>query len=165
MLAQLQLHLPGPRPVSRTEGTSIARTKRKDTYECVPTRARRVQIRNGSFNLHAAMDGGVHLRSAQHGWEQLQLAAMDTALVAVGDPEVLPDTRGPARPDRGLAFNLLNNAWGTNYVMWTPYGDGVGSSIKSRCAPRAGRAETRESVCVRQATEPEAVPVEEQRRC
>lgn len=83
------------------------------------------------------MDGGVHLRSAQYDWEQVQLAAMDTALVAIGDPEVLPDVRGPARPDRGLAFNLLNNAWGTNYVMWTPYADGIGSSIKSRCDARA----------------------------
>jgi hypothetical protein len=22
---------------------------------------------------------------------------------------------------RGVAFNLANNAWGTNYVMWQPY--------------------------------------------
>eukprot|EP00892_Ulva_mutabilis_P005410 jgi/Ulvmu1/3240/UM150_0013.1 len=89
-------------------------------------------VRNGSFNLHGAMDGGVSLRSAQHAWEQLQVGAMDTALVAVGAPEVLPDIRGPARPEDGLAFNLFNNAWGTNYVMWTPYAGGTGADIKSR---------------------------------
>lgn len=79
------------------------------------------------------MDGGISLRSAQRSWELLQVGAMDTALVAIGAPDILPDIRGPATPEDGLSFNLLNNAWGTNYIMWTPYGPGIGSDIKSRC--------------------------------
>jgi hypothetical protein len=64
----------------------------------------------------------------------LQVAPMDVALVALGAPDVLPDIRGPARPEDGFHFNLFNNAWGTNYIMWTPYADTVGRGIKSRYA-------------------------------
>ena len=29
------------------------------------------------------------------------------------------------QPDmsKGMTFNLANNIWGTNYIMWQPYGD------------------------------------------
>jgi hypothetical protein len=89
-------------------------------------------VTNGSFNLHALSDAGLQIPSASRPWEILQIAPMDTALVALGEPDVLPDVTGPARVDKGFNFNLLNNAWGTNYVMWTPYGDGVGVRCKFR---------------------------------
>jgi hypothetical protein len=89
---------------------------------------------NGSFNLHALNDGGVLVPSSQNVWEELQVVAMDTALVAIGEPQVLPDIFGPAEPEKGFNFCLFNNAWGTNYVMWTPYAGDVGASLKSRCA-------------------------------
>jgi hypothetical protein len=94
-----------------------------------------VQMANGSFSLHALTDGGIVTPSAQNSWEQLQVVAMDTALAAIGTTDVLPDIVGPAKPEQGFSFCLLNNAWGTNYVMWTPYGPhGRGAAIKSRCA-------------------------------
>lgn len=93
-----------------------------------------MQTRNGSFNLHALSDAGVQVPSATNAWEILQVAPMDTALVALGEPDVLPDIVGPAKTEKGFNFNLFNNAWGTNYVMWTPYGDGVGKRNKCRCA-------------------------------
>lgn len=92
-----------------------------------------MQVRNGSYNLHAVSDAGVQLPSASSAWEVLQVAPMDSALVAIGSPEVLPDIVGPAQPEKGFNFNLFNNAWGTNYVMWTPYGDEVGKQCKLRC--------------------------------
>ena len=92
-----------------------------------------VQITNGSFNLHALGDGGIQMPSVASAWEVLQVAPMDTALVALGEPQVLPDIAGPSHTDQGFNFNLFNNAWGTNYVMWTPYGAGTGTRCKFRC--------------------------------
>jgi hypothetical protein len=92
-----------------------------------------LQIKNGSYSMHAVSDGGVLVPSKEKPWETLQVVPMDLALVAIGEPDVLPDIIGPARTDKGFNFGLFNNAWGTNYVLWTPYGHGRGSRMKSRC--------------------------------
>ena len=94
---------------------------------------RSVQVTNGSFSLHALTDGGVMLPSKANQWEMLQVIGMDAPVVSIGMPDVLPDISGPPQPEKGFNFCLFNNAAGTNYVMWTPYGDGVGSKMKSRC--------------------------------
>jgi hypothetical protein len=92
-------------------------------------------VKNGSFSMHALTDGGVTVPSKVKGleWEQFQVVAMDSALVAIGAPEVLPDFKGPAKPQEGFNFCLFNNAWGTNYVQWTPYGRKHGKHNKFRC--------------------------------
>lgn len=43
-------------------------------------------------------------------------------MVQVGAPlSPLPVPAAPPDPANGFAFNLHNNAWGTNYVMWYPF--------------------------------------------
>ena len=51
----------------------------------------------------------------------MQRRSLDAALVSPGEPIPFPNAR--AKPDlsKGIAYNLANNIWGTNYVMWQPY--------------------------------------------
>ena len=46
---------------------------------------------------------------------------MDVVLVSPGKPTPFPNLTH--RPDmrEGVSFNLANNIWGTNYIMWQPY--------------------------------------------
>jgi hypothetical protein len=46
---------------------------------------------------------------------------LDAALVCTGAPTPFPVLRGAPDMSQGVAFNLANNIWGTNYVMWQPY--------------------------------------------
>ena len=50
--------------------------------------------------------------------------SLDAALVSPGEPTAFPNERKPPALTKGMAFNLANNLWGTNYVMWQPYEDG-----------------------------------------
>lgn len=99
-----------------------------------------VQVANGSFSMHALTDGGVTVPSRTPGraWEELQIVAMDAPLVTLGAPQVLPDFQGPAKPEGGFNFCLLNNAWPTNFPQWTPYGMKHGHRIKYRCESLRG---------------------------
>ena len=45
----------------------------------------------------------------------------DAPLVSPGQPTAFPNTRTQPDLTQGMAFNLANNLWGTNYVMWQPY--------------------------------------------
>ena len=47
--------------------------------------------------------------------------SLDAALVSPGEPTPFPNVRHEPELAHGLAFNLANNIWGTNYVMWQPY--------------------------------------------
>ena len=47
--------------------------------------------------------------------------SLDAALVSPGEPTPFPNVRHAPDLARGMAFNLANNIWGTNYVMWQPY--------------------------------------------
>ena len=108
-------------------------TNTSDCSSCSDCKQKRVQVKNGSMSLHGLMDGGILTPSTQVEWEQLQVVGMDTALAGVGTTDVLPDIQGPPQPEGGFSFCLFNNAWGTNYVQWTPYGPhGRGATIKSR---------------------------------
>jgi hypothetical protein len=77
-------------------------------------------LRNGSQSMHAVSDAGVSVASA-NGTERLQLRSWDAALVSPGAPTPFPNGARPPDLLQGMHFNLANNVWGTNYVMWVPY--------------------------------------------
>jgi hypothetical protein len=70
-------------------------------------------IRDGNRHLHAVGDGGV--RNEEAG---LSIRALDSALVAPGQPSLLDFTNRQPNLNKGLHFNLFNNLWGTNFPMW-----------------------------------------------
>jgi len=47
--------------------------------------------------------------------------SLDAALVSPGEPIPFPVTRTKPDLSKGMAYNLANNIWGTNYIMWQPY--------------------------------------------
>ena len=73
-------------------------------------------IKNGSKHVHST-DEGVRYNSAV----PLKVKAWDTNVVSVGGTNVFPVPMETPDPDKGFAFNIFNNLWGTNYVMWYPY--------------------------------------------
>jgi hypothetical protein len=75
---------------------------------------------NGSRSMHAVSDQGVSV-SSEDGNEILQISTWDTALVSPGHPTPFPQGITQPDMDQGVHFNLVNNVWGTNYVMWVPY--------------------------------------------
>jgi hypothetical protein len=95
-------------------------------------------LRNGSRAMHAVSDAGVTVRataaasanapdpaSRPHA-ERLRIASLDAALVAAGEPMPFPSPAGGAQPPpdlarEGVSFNLVNNVWGTNWPMWSPW--------------------------------------------
>lgn len=70
--------------------------------------------------LNVCSGGGRHLHATDFGvkWENGALETLDTALISVGNPKVMPYTREPVHPEEGFWFNLENTIWGTNFVMW-----------------------------------------------
>lgn len=56
-----------------------------------------------------------------HQAEQLQISSADAALVCAGYPNPFPNLHSTPDMGEGVAFNLANNIWGTNYIMWVPY--------------------------------------------
>ncbi|KAF8062055.1 hypothetical protein HT031_004315 [Scenedesmus sp. PABB004] len=77
-------------------------------------------LTNGSQSMHAVGDAGVSVRSAD-GREALQVLSWDAPLVSPGAANPFPNGAFPPDLGSGVAFNLANNVWGTNYVMWSPY--------------------------------------------
>jgi hypothetical protein len=43
--------------------------------------------------------------------------------VSPGKPNPFPNVQTQPDMTEGVSFNLANNIWGTNYVMWQPYGE------------------------------------------
>lgn len=79
-------------------------------------------VYNGSQSMHAVCDDGISVRgSGQGAWEQLNIRSLDAALVSPGEPIPFPVTRSKPDLSKGMAYNLANNIWGTNYIMWQPY--------------------------------------------
>lgn len=70
--------------------------------------------------LQVCGGGGMHLHATDFGvrWDDGELETLDTALISVGNPKVMPYTREPVHPEEGFWFNLENMIWGTNFVMW-----------------------------------------------
>lgn len=46
---------------------------------------------------------------------------LDAALVSPGEATPFPVVDRKPDMSKGMTFNLGNNIWGTNYVMWQPY--------------------------------------------
>ncbi|MFA7234934.1 MAG: DUF5054 domain-containing protein [Terrimicrobiaceae bacterium] len=70
----------------------------------------------GGRHLHAA-NGPVRLGG-------LSIHSLDAPVVAPGKPELLDFTQRQPGKNAGVFFNLFNNTWGTNFVMW--YSDDAG---------------------------------------
>lgn len=57
-----------------------------------------------------------------------------------GEPTPFPNVRHAPDLAKGVAFNLANNIWGTNYIMWQPYVH-EGATMRFRFQIRAERAQ------------------------
>ncbi|MGN1409072.1 MAG: DUF5054 domain-containing protein [Eubacteriales bacterium] len=70
--------------------------------------------------LDVCSGGGKHLHATDYGvrWNSGEICTPDTALVSIGNPRVMPFTREDVDAGEGVWFNLVNNIWGTNFVMW-----------------------------------------------
>ena len=88
-------------------------------------------IRNGSMGMHAVDDGGVAVRSAD-GAAVLSIRSLDAALVSPGSATPFPSVVTLPDLSKGMHFNLVNNIWGTNYVMWFPYDEVNDSTMRFR---------------------------------
>jgi hypothetical protein len=77
-------------------------------------------MRNGSMSQHAVDEHGISVTSAC-GKAVLNIRSLDATLVSPGKPTPFPMVEELPDLSRGMHFNLHNNVWGTNYVMWWPY--------------------------------------------
>lgn len=80
-------------------------------------------MKNGSKHVHGS-DKGIHYLNTP----QLSVSSLDTVLVTIGGTNAFPVPMATPDPSQGFAFNLFNNIWGTNYIMWWPYADSERSS-------------------------------------
>lgn len=71
-------------------------------------------VKNGNRHLHAS---GKSV-SYKDGGERIEILALDSPLVAPGQPSLLNFTNDQPDITGGMHFNLLNNLWGTNFPMW-----------------------------------------------
>ena len=77
-------------------------------------------VKNGSRYLHG-IGAGVSLQSSS-ARQLFGIRSLDAALVAPRPQPRLPNFEsGDADGSGGVAFNLLNNMWLTNYILWYPW--------------------------------------------
>ena len=62
-----------------------------------------------------AIDEHITCRNGNH---ELTINSSDAPLIALGVQSPLYFTRDQPQLEKGVHFNLFNNAWGTNYIMW-----------------------------------------------
>jgi Domain of unknown function (DUF5054) len=74
-------------------------------------------VEGGNRHMHA-IDDHIICRNSDH---ELIIASSDAPLIALGVQSPLYFTREQPQLDKGVHFNLFNNTWGTNYIMW--YGE------------------------------------------
>ena len=74
-------------------------------------------VKNGSTHVHST-DNGVRY-TGDYG--QLSFTAWDTNVVSVGGTNLFPTPMITPDPSKGFAFNIFNNLWGTNYILWWPF--------------------------------------------
>ena len=67
----------------------------------------------GNRRLHA-----VNLNRAVRMDNGCEIESVDSALVNIGEPDVLGFHTDDPSTDNGVFFNLFNNIYGTNFVMW-----------------------------------------------
>ncbi len=68
----------------------------------------------GNRHMHAISDR-ISCRDGEH---HLSFVTIDAPLLALGHQTPLNFSRAQVNLDDGVHFNLFNNAWGTNYIMW-----------------------------------------------
>jgi len=73
-------------------------------------------LHNGSQHLHAS-------QIVTYTKPRITVASQDTSLLCVGYPTPFPTPASKPSIIDGFSFNIFNNIWGTNYVMWYPYLD------------------------------------------
>jgi hypothetical protein len=95
-------------PVSSRKGWWIHKLGGEiDPFDVVP---------RGSRHLHIANHGAGVRSPASGNWT---VSSQEAALLAPGTPRLVDYRTSQPDPHRnGLAFNLLNNTWGTNFPMW-----------------------------------------------
>jgi len=71
-------------------------------------------VEGGNRHMHA-IDDRITCRHLGH---ELNILSPDAPLVALGVQSPLHFTREQPQLEKGIHFNLFNNAWGTNYIMW-----------------------------------------------
>jgi hypothetical protein len=71
-------------------------------------------VDGGNRHMHA-IDNRVW---CGRGERSLSIFSQDAPLVALGVQSPLYFNREQPQLDKGIHFNLFNNAWGTNYIMW-----------------------------------------------
>lgn len=74
---------------------------------------------NGSHSIHA-VNRGVTV-SSRDNREQLTIATLDVPLVNAGKPNPFYNPIEGPDMSEGMSYNIVNNVWGTNYIMWVPY--------------------------------------------
>ena len=74
-------------------------------------------VTSGNRHMHALSRGF----SYKDGSSEFSVDTIDAPLVALGDRTPLGFTKAQPELAKGIHCNLLNNAWGTNYLMW--YGE------------------------------------------
>eukprot|EP00698_Gefionella_okellyi_P007992 TRINITY_DN1960_c0_g1_i5.p1 TRINITY_DN1960_c0_g1~~TRINITY_DN1960_c0_g1_i5.p1 ORF type:complete len:711 (-),score=103.27 TRINITY_DN1960_c0_g1_i5:35-2167(-) len=75
-------------------------------------------VNNGSAHMHALGQQGL----VYHGVEGvLNIVPLDAPLVSAGPPTPFPEPMVQPDYSQGWHFNLYNNIWGTNYIMWYPW--------------------------------------------
>lgn len=71
-------------------------------------------VENGGTMTHAVTKDIILGNNAKH----VKLETYDAAVVALGTPEILHYKSRKPSFEGGIHFNLFNNVWGTNFVMW-----------------------------------------------
>jgi hypothetical protein len=71
-------------------------------------------VEGGNRHMHS-IDDRITCRNSNH---ELTILSPDAPLIALGVQSPLYFTREQPQLERGIHFNLFNNAWGTNYIMW-----------------------------------------------
>ncbi|HUE43118.1 MAG TPA: DUF5054 domain-containing protein [Candidatus Sulfotelmatobacter sp.] len=71
-------------------------------------------VEGGNRHMHAISDR----ISCGQGERSFFIVTRDAPLIALGVQSPLYFTREQPQLDQGVHFNLFNNAWGTNYIMW-----------------------------------------------
>lgn len=64
--------------------------------------------------------GNRHIHATDLGarYNDISIESLDGALICIGKPSLLDFTDKYPQKDEGISFNLYNNVWGTNFVMW-----------------------------------------------
>ncbi|KAL4235485.1 hypothetical protein ACF0H5_007120 [Mactra antiquata] len=77
---------------------------------------------NGSQRLHALNRGMYYMDDTLRG---VEITSLDTGLVNILTDKyyvsTIPEPVPPFNSMTGIAFNLYNNVWETNYIFWYPY--------------------------------------------